>query len=249
VWVVGGSAGMLGAAHLATRGAQRAGAGYVRLSSPGVSTDPAAPEEAVQHALPPVSWSGGVLSAIERFHALVIGPGLGRGDLQAEQVRELVAGAMVPVVVDGDGLFALGWSAEGAGPLLRRRKAPTVLTPHDGEYALLRGERPLPDRLTAARRLAADTGAVVLLKGPATVVAEPAGRVLVVTEGDERLATAGTGDVLAGLIGGLLAQHVPPFEAAASAAWIHGRAAQHAPSRGFVAGDLPGLVPAVLSAL
>ena len=86
---------------------------------------------------------------------------------------------------------------------MRRRTRPTVLTPHDGEYSLLTGSPPVADRFVAARRLAIDTGCVVLLKGPATVVADPDGRVLVVTAGDERLATAGTGDVLAGIIGAL----------------------------------------------
>jgi NAD(P)H-hydrate epimerase len=121
-----------------------------------------------------------------------------------------------------------------------------VLTPHDGEYARLAGEPPGDDRLDATRRLAAATGCVVLLKGPTTVVAEPGGRALVVTTGDQRLATAGTGDVLSGVIGSLLAQGVPAFEAAAAAAWLHGAAARRAPARGMVAGDLVDLLPEVL---
>jgi NAD(P)H-hydrate epimerase len=124
-----------------------------------------------------------------------------------------------------------------------------VLTPHDGEYGLLAGRKPGPDRLAAARELAAATGAVVLLKGPATIVAEPAGAVLISTAGDERLATAGTGDVLSGIVGALLAQEVPAFRAAAAAAWLHGRAARRGPARGLVASDLPGLLPGVLESL
>jgi ADP-dependent NAD(P)H-hydrate dehydratase / NAD(P)H-hydrate epimerase len=109
--------------------------------------------------------------------------------------------------------------------------------------------RPGRDRMDAARRLAEQVGAVVLLKGPATVVAEPGGRVLVVTAGDERLATAGTGDVLSGIIGALLAQGLPGFAAAAAGAWIHGQAGRLGPARGLVAGDLPALVPRVLESL
>ena len=124
-----------------------------------------------------------------------------------------------------------------------------MLTPHDGEYELLAGEAPSADRLVAARRLAADTGCVVLLKGPATVVAEPRGATLVVNAGDRRLATAGTGDVLAGIVGALLAGGLPAARAAAAGAWLHGRAARHGHERGFLAGDLPDLIPAALAEL
>jgi NAD(P)H-hydrate epimerase len=124
-----------------------------------------------------------------------------------------------------------------------------VLTPHDGEFAQLTGAPPGPDRLEAARRLARTTGAVVLLKGPSTVVAEPAGRTLVVDEGPATLATAGSGDVLSGVIGALLAQGAPPFEAAAAAAFLHGRAARRGPGHGLVAGDLPDRLPAAAASL
>ena len=120
------------------------------------------------------------------------------------------------MVIDGDGLFALGWSSEGATTLLRRRTTPTVLTPHDGEYTLLSGSQPGIDRMVAARRLAADSGCTVLLKGAATIVADPDGAALVVTAGDARLATAGTGDVLSGIIGALLAAGMRPLHAAAA---------------------------------
>jgi NAD(P)H-hydrate epimerase len=186
---------------------------------------------------------------MDRFHALVIGPGLGREPSQSDQIRHAVVGSPVPTVVDGDGLFALGWNALGAAALVRGRAAATVLTPHDGEYSLLTGAPPDPDRIVAARRLAADAHCVVLLKGPATVVAEPDGRALVVTTGDVRLATAGTGDVLAGLIGRLLAGGVDAFEAAAAAAWVHGTAGTRGRRIGLVAGDLPALVADVLSEL
>ena len=164
-------------------------------------------------------------------------------------VRATIAGAEVPVLVDGDGLFALAWDHDGAAPLLRGRNDPTVLTPHDGEYGLLAGHGPDADRLDATRHLAADLGAVVLLKGPATVVADPDGTVLVAAAGDERLATAGTGDVLAGVIGALLASGVPPLRAAAAGAWIHGEAARLGPSVGLVASDLIDAIPLVLERL
>lgn len=241
VRVVAGSPGMTGAAALAAGGAARAGAGYVRLSSPGVDPPlPAAPVEAVGTPLPATGWAAEVLAGLDRFRAVVVGPGLGAG--AEDDVRALVAGSPVPVVVDGDGLRALAGGAR-VGP------AGAVLTPHDGEHELLRGSRPGPDRLDAARALAARTGAVVLLKGPTTVVADPGGRCLLVTAGDARLATAGTGDVLAGVVGALLAQGVDPFRAAAAAAHLHGRAAALGPAAGLVASDVAAALPAALAAV
>ena len=113
----------------------------------------------------------------------------------------------------------------GAVAALRERPAATVLTPHDGEFTRLTGASPSDDRVADVRRLADATGAVVLLKGPTTLVAAPGGEVYFMVDGDARLATAGTGDVLAGTIGALLAMGMPPLEAAAAGAWIHARAA------------------------
>jgi NAD(P)H-hydrate epimerase len=190
-----------------------------------------------------------LLDSLDRFHSMVIGPGLGRDDSTAEAARCAVLEAPLPVVVDGDGLFAMAWNAEGAAALLRRRVPPTVLTPHDGEFRLLTGAAPAVDRLDSARRLAAATDCVVLLKGPTTVVADPSGAVLASNTGDQRLATAGTGDVLAGIVGALLAQGVPAFHAAAAAAWLHGTAAGRAPRIGMVAGDIAGHLPDVMEEL
>jgi hydroxyethylthiazole kinase-like uncharacterized protein yjeF len=240
VWVVAGSPGMGGAATLVARGALRAGAGYVRLSTPGAASDDVAPLEAVGRPLPGEAWADEVLADVDRFRAVVVGPGLGRGEDVAAEVRRLVHRCPVPVVVDGDGLAALGsdeTATAGAG---------TVLTPHDGEYRRLGGRLPGPDRLGAARDLAGATGAVVLLKGSTTVVADPGGQVLLAAAGDSRLATAGTGDVLSGVVGAFLAAGVDPLRAAAGAAHVHGRAAALGWARGFVAGDLPELLPAVL---
>lgn len=249
LWVVGGSTAMPGAARLVAAAAQRSGAGMVYLSTPGGSIDPQAPTEAVNRPIPERGWAAEVLANSERFHAFVVGPGMGRADTTAHEIRSFVAGSARPIVVDGDGLFALAWSTDGAVPLLRSRSGPTVLTPHDGEYALIAGRRPGPDRIEAARDLARRAQSVVLLKGPATVVADPSGDALVVTAGDERLATAGTGDVLAGMIGALLASGVPAYEAAAAGAWVHGQAARRGPLRGLVASDLVSLLPSVLETL
>jgi ADP-dependent NAD(P)H-hydrate dehydratase / NAD(P)H-hydrate epimerase len=246
VVVAAGSPGMTGAAHLAARAAQRAGAGMVRVASPGLEHDPGLPTEAVGIATPPAGWDTVVLDQLGRARALVIGPGLGRRASTDAAVLPAVAAAGVPVLVDGDGLFALGADPAAA---LAGRPAPTILTPHDGEFARLAGHAPGADRLAAARGLAAATGAVVLLKGPTTVVARPDGRALLSTMGDARLATAGTGDVLAGVIGALLAQGVPAFQAAAAGAWLHGRAARRGPHRGLVASDVVDGLPAALDEL
>ena len=240
-WVLGGGPGMTGAGELASRAAARAGAGFVRWSCPGVETDGAM--EVVTHRLPAQGWAHDVLGSdrVDRFASLVIGPGLGRGADVAAQVRDVLAGSTCPAVVDADGIHAV---AHG-GPMPR---GGLVLTPHDGEFEQLTGRRPGADRIAQARQAAAQTEAVVLLKGPATVVAAPDGEVLVSTTGDQRLATAGSGDVLSGIIGALLARGVSPFHAAAAGAWIHGRAAELAPAHGMVAPDLLAAIPEVLSA-
>jgi ADP-dependent NAD(P)H-hydrate dehydratase / NAD(P)H-hydrate epimerase len=246
VVLAAGSPGMTGAAHLAARAAQRAGAGMVRVASPGVGHDPTLPTEAVGIEVPAAGWDDAVLAQLDRAGALVVGPGLGRGAPAVTAVHHLVATAAVPVLVDGDGLWALG---DQVADLVGRRTAPTVLTPHDGEYARLAGHPPGDDRLAAARDLAAATGAIVLLKGPTTVVAQPDGRARLSTAGDARLATAGTGDVLSGIIGALLGQRVDAFAAAAAGAWLHGEAAERGPERGLVASDVVERLPDVLDIL
>ena len=246
VYVVAGSPGMFGAAGLAAEGAIRAGAGMVRLGSPGVAPGTIPVVEAVCRPIPASDWAGPVLAELVRCRAVVVGPGLGRAEAAIRGVLELVAGAEVPVVIDADGLFALG-TARDAGALLKRRSRPTIVTPHDGEYARLAGAPPGDDRLAAARRLAEELGAYVLLKGPATVVAAPGGEALIVAAGSSRLSTAGTGDVLSGVIGALVARGLEPLQACGLAAHVHGRAAAMGLSEGLEAGDLPVLVAAVLS--
>jgi NAD(P)H-hydrate epimerase len=250
VGVAAGSAGMEGSAVLCSRGAMAAGSGMIRLGSPG---DPTAawPTEAVRMHLPAQGWSGAFLEATAKCKSIVIGPGLGTGAAVAEEIRAVVAGAPVPLVIDADALTALGDTAS-ARTLLDKRSAPSILTPHDGEYARVAGSAPAGDRLLAARQLADAVGAVVLLKGPLTAVARPgpgAPGVLLADAGGPALATAGSGDVLSGLIGAFLARGVAAHEAAALAAHAHGRAASLGPAEGLVAGDLPALVAQFLSDL
>ena len=151
-----------------------------------------------------------------------------------------------PVVLDSDGLWVLGRDVVA---VLAGRSAPTVLTPHDGEFERLTGAAPGQDRIAATRELAAATGAVVLLKGATTVVARPDGSVLLVRSGDARLASAGTGDVLTGVIAAVIASGADPFRGAAAAAHLHGRAALLGPERGLVASDVVDLLPDAWTAL
>ena len=252
VGVAAGSAGMEGSAILCTRGAMAAGAGMIRLGSPG---DPSAPwpTEAVRMHLPAEGWAGSFLEATAKCKAIVLGPGLGTGGAVGEEIRAVLAAVPVPLVIDADALTALG-DAAAARTVLDKRNAPSILTPHDGEYARIAGSAPGEDRLDAARRLAEATGAVVLLKGPLTAVADPGGTssapdVLLSAAGGPSLATAGSGDVLSGIIGAFCARGLGALEAAALAAHVHGRAASLGPAQGLVAGDLPGLVARLLTAL
>jgi hydroxyethylthiazole kinase-like uncharacterized protein yjeF len=246
VFVLAGSPGMAGAAALAARGALRAGSGMVRLGSPGLAPGTVPVSEAVAIPLPAEGFAHGVLEQVGRCKALVAGPGLGTSEAVRSGLLRLLAEADLPVVLDADGLNVLGGLDELA-LLLRRRFAPVVLTPHDGEFARLLGRSPGQDRLGAARELARRSGAHVLLKGSTTVVAEPSGKVLLAAAGSPRLATAGTGDVLSGMIGAFLARGMPAARAAGLAAHVHGRAAQHGLVEGLVSGDLPELVAAFLS--
>ena len=235
--LVAGSPGMTGAAALAGRAALRSGAGYVHVDT-AAQDGGALPVEAVS------SLGGkGLRVDHSRFSAAVVGPGLGRSSSAGMLVRAVIEAVDAPMVIDGDGLSAIADSPD----LLHDRGAGVVLTPHDGEYETLVGAPPSGDRLTAARHLAAERDAVVLLKGPTTVVAHPDGRVRVSSSGDARLATAGTGDVLAGMIGGFLAGGAAAFDAASAAAFVHGVAGTLGPPTGLVASDLPDLIPTAMA--
>ena len=247
VWVIGGSPGMTGAPALAASAAMRSGAGYVRLSVPGASVSTVGatgPREAVTEPLPMVGWDVAVLERLGRFGSLVLGPGLGRSDAARSAVLALVGRSTVPIVLDGDALWAL---ASVSGPVASA--APVVITPHDGEYTQLCGHPPGQDRIAAARQLARERNVVVLLKGPTTVVATAAGEVTLVMSGDQRLATAGTGDVLSGVIGALVAGGLDLARAAALGAQVHGLAGCRGPVIGTVASDVVTAIPAVLGRL
>ena len=243
VLVVAGSPGMAGAAHLTAAAAQRSGAGMVRVGTPGAADDAVRPLESVGLDLPSTGWES-ALTGVERFGAMVIGPGIGRDTHTTHSIRGALEHVDLPTVVDADALVALG---ARLGREHRVRSADTVLTPHDGEYATLLGHAPGVDRIASVRELATASGSVALLKGSTTIVAHPEGEVRIVTTGDARLATAGTGDVLSGVIGALLAQGLTALDAASAAAWLHGRAAQHGPAAGLVASDLLDLLPTALS--
>ncbi|MET7583816.1 NAD(P)H-hydrate dehydratase [Streptomyces microflavus] len=216
VGVVAGSERYPGAAVLAVAGALRGGAGAVRYVGPGADAVIARFPEALVHAGPP--------SRAGRVQAWVVGPGLGDGRWAEEAVAD-VLGADVPVLVDADGLRLL--DAE----TVRTRTAATVLTPHAGEAAALLGvarEEVEAGRLAAVRELAARYRATVLLKGSTTLVAEARDTpVRVNPTGTAWLATAGSGDVLSGLTGSLLAAGLAPRDAASVGAYLHGLAARH----------------------
>jgi hydroxyethylthiazole kinase-like uncharacterized protein yjeF len=243
--VVSGEAWSTGAARLAARGALRIGAGMVTLLSPpeALSVN-AAHLEAVM--LRPFETDLELEQAAADVDAAVIGPAAGVSDTTLLNVLAL-ARTGAALVLDADAITVFRDDPEELFSVLDRDD---VLTPHPGEFerlfpGLLGGA---PERITAARQAAKRAGAVVLLKGSDTVIAAPDGRAAVNGNGSPWLATAGSGDVLAGFIGGLVAQGMESFEAACAAAWIHAEAAElHGP--GLIAEDLPGLAPAVLRRL
>jgi NAD(P)H-hydrate epimerase len=243
VLVVGGSPGMTGAACLSALAALRADAGYVTLAVPSdaLRTAEALVLEPVKVAWEDEGAAEAIVEAASRAGAVAIGPGLGRTEGRRALVRELLERLDLPAVVDADGLFGLAQV---------ERSAPTVLTPHAGELArLLETDSAWVDahRLEAAARGAERFGATVLLKGADTIVASPGRGAVVCDLGPPSLATAGTGDVLTGVVGSFLAKGLDPDLAAVAAAVAHGRAAALAPHRaGLVASDLLATLPAAL---
>ncbi|MDW3220792.1 MAG: NAD(P)H-hydrate dehydratase [Acidimicrobiales bacterium] len=213
VRVIGGAPGMTGAASLAARAAVRLGAGIVQLALPGGRGDEG-PTEVVGHPLPATNWSAEATDGLERIGCVLVGPGLGPASLDDLLA---VAATDAALVVDGDALQPELLAA------LSARSAPTVLTPHDGEWARLGGSTD-PDRLAATSAFAIAHGVTVVRKGPTSVVAGPKGISRVVTSGTAALASAGTGDVLAGAIAALLARGLDGRDAGVVAAHLHGRA-------------------------
>jgi hydroxyethylthiazole kinase-like uncharacterized protein yjeF len=241
--IVAGSDRFTGAAALVVGGALRGGAGLVRLVSagPAVAVVRQHWPEALTLATGDGSQAGHEIETAGRVQAWVAGPGMGT-DGAARDRLAAVLGTGLPVLVDADGLTLI--AAERG---LLARSAPTLLTPHAGELARLMGADPAEveaRRLEHARAAAAELGVTVLLKGSTTVIAPAGGgEVLVNSTGTSWLATAGTGDVLSGLAGALLAQGLTVTEAAAAAAFLHGMAARRA-AAGAVAADAAGLAPA-----
>jgi NAD(P)H-hydrate epimerase len=241
--VVGGAPGTTSAAALTATAAMRADAGYVTLAVPAAAL-PVAEALALEPVKRGFEWANAadsLESDVARSSALAVGPGLGRSDEARALVRTLLGTSSLPVVVDADGLFGL----EPAP-----RDAPTILTPHAGELArLLEVESAwvAAHRLEAAARAAERFGAVVLLKGADTIVCAPDGRTVVCDTGPSSLATAGTGDVLTGIVGAFLAKGLDAVDAAAAAAVAHGLAARAVPHQaGLVASDVVAALPAIL---
>jgi ADP-dependent NAD(P)H-hydrate dehydratase / NAD(P)H-hydrate epimerase len=238
VLVVGGSRGMTGAAALTARAAFRADAGYVAVAAPAESL-PVLETLVVEAVKRPLEDA---LDAAAKARALAIGPGLGRGEEQRELVRRLLLAADVPAVVDADGL-------DGFAPVVRG--AETVLTPHSGELARLLGRESTwvdAHRLEALEAAVERFGCVVLLKGPDTLIGAPGEGVWVVGDNVPGLATAGTGDVLTGIVAAFLAKGLGARVAAAAAAVAHRHAARLADRpAGLVASDVVDALPAALA--
>jgi NAD(P)H-hydrate epimerase len=259
VLVVGGSKGLSGAPCLAAEAAMRAGAGYVFVAYPA-SIGQVVELRLLEAVKRPLDDGGegvvgpdaadGIVELAGRAGAVAIGPGLGRAEPTRELVRTLLERIERPVVLDADGL----WAIAGHLDWVFARSAPTVLTPHSGELARLIGKssaRVDARRLDAAQTGADDTGTVLLLKGADTIVASPGRGALVADLGNPGLATAGSGDVLTGIVAAFLAKGMGPHEAAAAAAAAHGVAARRAAELGGYAGmiarDVIGSLSAVLS--
>jgi hydroxyethylthiazole kinase-like uncharacterized protein yjeF len=246
--VVSGGISTTGAARLAARGALRAGAGLVTIASPREAlVVNAAASLAVM--VRPVDGAKELAAflADKRRNAVVLGPGGGvAAGMRARVAATLKSAA--GAVLDADALTSFADDPRPLMQALKRRSAAKILTPHTGEFSKLfkavdRNTK-LNSKLEKARAAAATADAVVLLKGADTVVAAPDGRASIADNGPATLATAGSGDVLSGMIAGLLAQGMPAFEAASAAVWLHGEAAQDF-GPGLLSEDLPEALPAV----
>ncbi len=260
--VIAGSPGKTGAAAMAGMGAMRVGTGLATIALPE-GLNAVVEEKTIEVMTFPLPESNnGTLdsTSFPRLKALlrgksavVFGPGLGTGAGVFELLEMLVKETRLPMVIDADGLNCLAGRPEA----VKKAKGGMVLTPHPGEMARLLGSsiaEVQADRIGSARSLSDRSGAVVVFKGAATVVAAPDGRVSINPTGNAGLATAGTGDVLAGMIGGLLAQGLAPFDAAVAAVYVHGRAADelrdaNGGGAGMVATDLLAVIPGVMNAL
>jgi NAD(P)H-hydrate epimerase len=255
VLVAGGSRGLTGSVCLAASAAIRAGAGYATVAVPAelesifevkLTEVMSRGCESSDGHLDPAA-AGAVLAAAERAAAVALGPGMGRFDGAAQLVGAIAAGVEAPMVIDADGLNALIGRLES----IRERRAPTVLTPHAGELArLLDTDSQSIDahRLASARQAAERSGAIVVLKGDDSIVAAPDGRLAVNGVSSPALATAGTGDVLTGVVAAMLARCDEPFAATCAAVHAHSRAGRFAADRvgaaeSVIAGDVIEALP------
>jgi hydroxyethylthiazole kinase-like uncharacterized protein yjeF len=234
-----------GAARLAALGARRAGAGLVTIATPPAAL--AVYQSAEPGNLVTVCDDGdafGRLLEDERRNAVLIGPGSGVG----ERTRAAALAALATrraVVLDADAITVF---SRAPAELFAAIQGPALLTPHEGEFRRLFPDLTIPAKVERARQAAHLSGATVLLKGPDTVIAAPDGRAVINVHASPGLATAGTGDVLAGIAVGLMAQGLSPFAAAAAAAWLHGECALRFARRGLIAEDLVGQIPDALQA-
>ena len=246
--VIAGGKAMTGAARLAARGAMRIGAGMVSIASPpsAVAIYAAAmPGVLVTPVARPVDFVS--LLGEPRISAILVGPGNGTSD--TTRAHALAAlGTRRPVILDADALNVFEGDPQALAFSIR---GPCVLTPHEGEFARLFGHlggQFQGSKLERARAAAALTGAVVVLKGADSIIAGPDGQANIATNAPPTLATAGAGDVLAGMILGLMGQGMPPFSAASASVWLHGAAASEF-GPGLIAEDLPEQLPGVLHGL
>jgi hydroxyethylthiazole kinase-like uncharacterized protein yjeF len=247
--IVSGDMAATGAARMAARGALRAGAGLVTLASPrdALAVNASALTAVMVHAVDTVVEFGEMLDD-RRLNAIVIGPGAGVGERTCDLVHTALS-AQRGLVLDADALTSFATHPDRLFESVKASRDPqVVLTPHEGEFPRLfsdiSNKHPYRSKLERVRAAAERSGAVVLLKGPDTTVASPDGRATIASNAPPWLATAGAGDVLAGMIAGLLAQGVPAFEAASIGVWMHGEAAREA-GPGLIAEDLPEVLPAV----
>ena len=245
-FVVSGPPDRTGAARLAAAGALRIGSGAVTVASPpnAVLVNACHLTAVMVRAF---DGAGGLaeLLADHRPKSVVVGPANGIGTITAANVQAALK-SDASVVLDADALTSFKDDRAALFQSIKHRLPPVVMTPHEGEFARLFAVA--GSRLDRARVTANESGAVVVLKGSDTVIAHPDGRAAINSNAPPDLATAGSGDVLAGVIAGLLAQGLPGFEAACAGVWIHG-AAGKAIGRGLIAEDLPGAIPAVLRQL
>lgn len=247
--VASGGPARTGAARLAARAGLRAGAGLVTVASPpaAVAVNAAQLTAVMVRAVDGAEELADLLTD-GRFSTLVLGPALGIGE-KTRRMVEVAAAARRHLVLDADALTAFSGNLAGLWQVVTSAApAGIVLTPHEGEFSRLFGEAEgvaqARSKLERARAAAAASGAVVVLKGADTVIAAPDGRAAINENAPPWLATAGTGDVLAGIVGGLMAQEMPAFAAACAGVWMHGAAAT-AFGPGLIAEDLPEMLPRV----